>query len=263
MSSDITLCCSSWSYHRSFEAGQFTLPDWIRFCRSELELEAIEIESGHFPATTSKALTEIRKLIEDNQLSLADVTTFNDFGFVADEQNRSELDKVFHWIDIARELGSSLLRVFAGWPKGQRELQWNNMLDYLRRAANYAGERGITLVLENHNHGGFIRTAEDALCALQAVASPFLRLNLDTGNYIDGMVSIEKTVHLARHVHAKLLQLDGAGREIHIDHARVLELLRRAGYRGFFSAEYEGDEAEQSAVPRGLRYLRNVLSEKA
>ncbi|RMF83270.1 MAG: sugar phosphate isomerase/epimerase [Nitrospinota bacterium] len=256
----VKLSCTSYSYHRAFAARKFTLLEWITFCGQTLCLEGVEIESGHFAATTPAALKEIKKALVDQHLTLACVTAYNDFGYELVAQNERELDAVKRWIDIALQLGSPLLRIFAGWPHGDRETCWAIMVEYVQRATAYAEEQGVTLVIENHNHNGFLRTSADVKRLFDAIRSPWLRLNLDTGNYLDGLPSIERTAPLALHVHAKLLHLDEEGREVHIDHARVIEILRRINYRGFVSVEYEGEEEEETAVPRGIRYLRGLLA---
>lgn len=253
------LSCSSWSHHRSLESGAFTLTSWIEHCARDLKLDGVEIEDKHFASASPEALKSVHALIANQGMVLANVTTFNDFGNEEEQKNAAELDKVKRWVDNARTLGCASLRVFAGWPKGSRQSAWDRMIPWLARAAEYAKTQGATLVLENHNHGGFIQTSQDTLRALRQVDSPHLRPLLDTGNYLDGMTSIAQVAPLAAHVHAKLLKLDPAGKEVNIDHAAVFKLLRQANYRGFVSVEYEGDEPEARAVPRAIAHLRELL----
>lgn len=255
------LSCSSWSYHRSFDDKQFTLLAWIEFCALTLGLDGVEIEDKHFQNTNPQTFKTIKTAIADQGMALANICTFNDFGHEDKKQNEHELDRVKRWVDHSLELASPSLRVFAGWPPGDRQTAWGRMLEYLNQSAEYAERQGITLVLENHNHGGFIQTSEDTLRAINAIDSPCLRPLLDTGNYLDGLTSIEQVVHLTPHVHAKLLQLDDEGKEVDIDHAAIINLLHEANYRGFISAEYEGDEDERTAVLRGIQYLRQLLSQ--
>lgn len=259
----LKLSCSSWSHHRAFDAGAFTLVSWIEHCAKTLGLDGVEIENKHFKRTDATALSSVRQGIANHGLALANVTTFNDFGHESNRQNQRELEGVKRWIDHALTLGSPSLRVFAGWPKGERTSAWERMLEYLAQATEYAKRQGLMLVLENHNHGGFIQTSEDTLRALAAIDSPYLRPLLDTGNYLDGLASIEKVIHLAPHVHAKLLTLDAAGREINIDHAQIVEWLAQRHYDGFISVEYEGTEDEQAAVARGVDYLKGLISQYA
>jgi sugar phosphate isomerase/epimerase len=104
-----------------------------------------------------------------------------------------------------------------------------------------------------------VQTADDVRAIFDAVASPALALLLDTGNYLDGLASIRRTAHLARHVHAKFRQVGPDGRDRLGDHEVVIDELRRAGYQGCLSIESEGEEPPESAVPRAVAHMRRLL----
>jgi sugar phosphate isomerase/epimerase len=133
------------------------------------------------------------------------------------------------------------------------------MIVSLRALCLEAERRGVRLVMENHNHGGFVQTAADVTAIFEEVGSPALGLLLDTGNYLDGLASIAPTAARAWHVHAKFTRVDGDGRDPGIDHEAVLSLLRGAAYTGAISIEYEGAEPSRTAVPRALQYLSQVV----
>jgi sugar phosphate isomerase/epimerase len=113
--------------------------------------------------------------------------------------------------------------------------------------------------MENHNHGGFVQTADDVLAIFDAVGSSVLALLLDTGNYVDGLASIRRTAGLARHVHAKFRQVGPDGQDRLVDHEAVVGELRRVGYQGCLSIEYEGEEPPETAVPRAVAHMRRLL----
>ena len=133
------------------------------------------------------------------------------------------------------------------------------MLAALRHVAGLAQAAGVRLVMENHNHGGFVRTADDVDAILDAVGSPSLGLLLDTGNYLDGLAAIERTARRAWHVHAKFTRVLQDGRDARVDYAAVIPLLQAAEYDGSVSIEYEGPEPSREAVPRAMAYLRRVI----
>src|SRR2546430_1044657 len=118
---------------------------------------------------------------------------------------------------------------------------------------------GVQLVMENHNHRGFVQTGSDVLAIMEAVGSPALGLLLDTGNYLDGLASIERTARLAWHVHAKFTQVLEDGRDARVDQDAAVAVLRKVGYKGYVSVEYEGAEPGATAVPRALTYLRSLV----
>ena len=71
------------------------------------------------------------------------------------------------------------------------------------------------------------------------VNHPALGHLLDTGNYVDGWPSVERTADLAVHVHAKFWQVALDGAEPSIDYPRLIAMLRRRSYAGWISFEYE------------------------
>ncbi len=89
------------------------------------------------------------------------------------------------WIDTAARLGHDLLRITAGSPASRGDEPAAVLVDRLiapmRRAADFAGERGVRLALENH---GDIRV-EDILAIFEGVDRPdVLGVCLDNVNLI-------------------------------------------------------------------------------
>jgi sugar phosphate isomerase/epimerase len=256
------LGCSSESYGQALGAGRLTLVDFIRVCGEDLGLRAVELEDAHIGEPTAARLAQLRAAAERCGVEIVNIALMNNFGVADDATRQAEEARTARWMGAARELRTRFLRTFAGWPEGERAARWPAMLAALRAVAARAERAGVQLVMENHNHGGFVQTADDVLAIFDAVASPALALLLDTGNYLDGLASIRRTARLARHVHAKFRQVGPDGRDRLVDHDAVLAELRGAGYQGCLSVEYEGEEAPERAVPRALAYLRRVLSDR-
>jgi len=253
------LGCSSESYSQALGAGRMTLVDFIRTCGEELGLQAVELEDGHIGDPAPARLGELRAAAERHRLEIVDIALMNNFGVADDDKRRGEEARTSRWMAASHELRSRFLRTFAGWPEGERAARWPAMLRAMRTVTASAEQARVQLVMENHNHGGFVQTADDVLAIFDAVASPALALLLDTGNYVDGLASIRRTAKLARHVHAKFRQVGPDGRDRLVDHEAVIAELRQAGYAGCLSVEYEGEEPPESAVPRAVAYMRRLL----
>jgi len=255
----VYLACSSESYTKEIDAGHLMLEDWFRLCAEELGLRAVEVEDKHVGAPTPERLAGLRAAADRYGLEIVNIAFMNNFG-VADAARRvGEQRRTVAWMDASKQLRTRFLRTFAGWPEGDRTSRWPPMIAALREVAREAERCGVRLVMENHNHGGFVQTSSDVQAIFDAVGSRALGLLLDTGNFLDGLRSIERTAHLAWHVHAKFTKVLADGRDARVDHDRALELLGAAGYRGCVSVEYEGDEPGRTAVPRALAYLRDVV----
>src|SRR5215831_15990717 len=157
------LGCSSESYSQALGAGRLTLVDFIRICSEELGLRAVELEDGHIGEPTAARLNELRTTAERHGLEIVDIALMNNFGVADDDKRRAEEAKTARWMAASHQLRSRFLRTFAGWPA---------MLSALRAVTAAAQQARVQLVMENHNHGGFVQTADDVLAIFGVVSSP-------------------------------------------------------------------------------------------
>ena len=257
------LACSSESYGKELDGGRLTLAEWLRLCAEELGLTAVEIEDRHIGAPSPARLGSVRVAAEHHRLDIVSIAFMNNFGLADAARRAREYQRTLLWMDASKELRTNFLRTFAGWPEGDRLDRWPDMIAALRAAADEARRRGVRLVMENHNHRGFVQTSSDVEAILSAVASPALGFLLDTGNFLDGLASIARIAGAAWHVHAKFTRVLPDGRDARVDHDAAIAILRKAGYAGCVTLEYEGDEPSATAVPRALRYLRHLIARSA
>ena len=252
------LACSSQSYEADLDGG-LSLTEWLRFVAEELGLAGVELEDKHIGAPTEERLAELRGACERYGLTVVDIAFMNNFGLAEETRRQAEEARTLQWMAVSQRLGARFLRTFAGWPEGDRNARWPGMISALRSVCGAAERRGVRLVMENHNHRGFVQTSADVTDIFDAVRSPALGLLLDTGNYLDGLRSIGLTASLAWHVHAKFTSVGADGRDPGVDHDAIFPLLRTAGYAGWVSVEYEGAAPSRTAVPRALAYLRQAI----
>ena len=257
--SAVYLGCSSQSYDDEIGAGRLPLPEWFRLCAAELGLRAVEIEDKHLGEPKPARLLELREAVARHGVEIVNIALMNNFGVDGERRRRAEERRTVDWMQVARDLGARYLRTFAGWPEGDRDARRPGMIAALRAVCAQAEVLGVRLVLENHNHGGFVQTAADVDAIFREVHSPIIGLLLDTGNFLDGAASIAKTAARAWHVHAKFTRVGPDGRDAAVNHSEALGVLRRAGYAGCVSIEYEGPEPSRAAVPRIVSHLRTVL----
>ncbi|MEW6201401.1 MAG: sugar phosphate isomerase/epimerase family protein [bacterium] len=255
------LGCCSWSYHREFEAKRMNIFDFMGVCAAELKVDGVEITGDHLDSLGEDYLRAVTRTAVDLHLTISAITMSNDFGLPTETERDRELEKVERAVAAAKEIGAPILRIFAGWPTENKNKEWDEMVRCMKIACLLAEREGVVLAVENHNSGGFIQTAADVHRLIKDVDSEWLRLNLDTGNYLDGFESIEKTLIYAVHIHAKMLDIAADGTDTTTDYADFFSLLSSINYRSFISLEYEGEEDETTAVPRGIGYLKNLIKE--
>ena len=197
-----------------------------------------------------------------------------------------ELADLKRGVDIALELGTDILRVFSGSAREgvsqEQGMDW--ILEGLSAGAAYAASQGVTLALENH--GKFAGRSDQVRDIIDAVASPALRVNLDTGNFLpvgqNPTVAAEDLADLVVLAHLKDMRqrapatrramsspirtgellltgsVIGAGL---VDLAAIRAVMDGAGYDGWWSLEYEGAEEPlaEVGVPRSLANARKLL----
>jgi sugar phosphate isomerase/epimerase len=93
---------------------------------------------------------------------------------------------------------------------------------------------------------------------MREINSPWVRVNLDVGNYVQPNIyeGIEASLAYAPHVVAKIHQLSPQGEELEFDYDRIFSILKRHRYHGFVTVEYEGKTDELASVPKALDMLR-------
>ena len=121
-----------------------------------------------------------------------------------------------------------------------------------------AEKEGVMLALENH--WGLTTRPENLLRIYKAVKSPWLGINLDTGNFPgDPYAGIERLAPHATIVQAKTYYGGGEWYTLDLDYPRIARILRKAGFGGWVSLEMEGKEPPDTAVPKSLTVLREAF----
>jgi sugar phosphate isomerase/epimerase len=107
------------------------------------------------------------------------------------------------------------------------------------------------------NHWGLGLTPEGVLRVVRAVDSPWLRVTLDTGNFLED--PYDRLAQLAADtvlLQAKTYYGGGSWYTLDLDYARIAKIMREAKYQGWVSLEYEGNEDPATGVKKSLGLLR-------
>jgi sugar phosphate isomerase/epimerase len=225
-------------------------------------LDAIEPTSYYFPEpVTAEYLQRFRRRAFLLGLDISGTAVGNTFTHPPGPQLEKEIAHVKKWVDHSVALGAPVIRIFAGnLQKGTAETDARKWaVDAIQQCCEYAGQHGIILALENH--GGIVTTAEQTLAIVKEVRSDWFGVNLDTGNFrgTDPYRELEQVAPYAVTVQIKT-EISPNGQRREADLARQIDILRKAGYRGYIALEYEGKEDPKTAVPRYLATLRKLIS---
>jgi len=187
--------------------------------------------------------------------------------------------KTLNSIDTAYRLGIPTMRINTGrWgtSKNFDELMANKgiepnlpghtdeegfgwVIESIERLLPRAEECGVVLGLENH--WGLGRTAAGVMRIVEKIDSPWLRVTLDTGNFLeDSQAQMERLAPACCLVQAKTYDGGGKWYTLDIDYAWVARLLASHGYQGWISLEFEGQADPEVAVPASLARLREAFA---
>ncbi|HEV2495988.1 MAG TPA: sugar phosphate isomerase/epimerase family protein [Terriglobia bacterium] len=251
--------CCAYSYRKYLEHGPMTMEDFIRK-GVELGLNGVDLTVYYLKSTDPAYLTSLRHLAFKNGMPFSG-TGCGASMVQADKAKRAEvLEQIKHWVDATDRLGASHLRIFAGrLPAGatvDQGVAWS--VEVMKPASDYAGARGITLGLEDHE--GITERAETALEILHRVDSPYAGINLDISNFNaksteEQYAQIKACVPYATHSHVRD-RFSNSQEPIDLD--RVWRLFAEGGYKGYMSAEYEGEEDASTGVPKLIARMKSL-----
>ena len=253
----LTGCCA-YSYRELLKSGKMTMEEVIRQA-VELGIAGVDMTAYWFKSTEPAYLASLRRLAYKNGVCFSGAAT-GASTVQADAGRRAQvLEEIKKWIDVTESLGAPHLRIFAGkLPPGatvQQGLQWT--VEILKVACEYAAKKGITLGVENHE--GITQNADVCIELVHRVDSPCLGINLDITNFIatpqaDAYAQIEASLPYATHSHIRDIFENGQA----VDLDRVWRLFARANYKGFMSAEYEGEEDPLTGVPKLVEKIKTL-----
>jgi len=251
--------CCALSYLRHFNAGTMSMEDFIVKC-TELGVQGVDVTTYWLKSTEPEYLASLRHLAFKNGIPLSGVAIRTEMCQAGGALRAEEVRKIQQWVDVTEMLGSSHLRVFGGsLPNGAKQAQgiaW--VAECMKPACDYAGKKGVTLGIESH--GGITARAAMILEILRKVDSPFAGVNLDISNFEaksdeEMYADVEACVPQATHVHVRDV-FSTSQRPIDLD--RVWRLFAKGNYKGYMSAEYEGEEDPMTGVPKLLDKIKTL-----
>lgn len=278
------LSISMWSVVSAVRQGRIDLSGFIEFAARQQENGARGVELlDYFWTDRGAEMGKVKQQIADAGLELAVYSIGNDFFQPERSVWEKQLADFKTGIEVAARLEVRTLRVFSGNAKPGYSFDdgfaW--IVDGLAAGAHYAETHDVTLALENH--GLMAGRSSQVRRVIEAVGSPALRANIDTGNFLlvnqNPTEAAQELAALAALVHLKDFRrarpdetahiykaLDGApftGAVVgqgEVDLAAILKILGDAGYTGWLSLEYEGgDDPLTVGVPQSLQAAQKLL----
>jgi len=273
------IAVSTYSFWRFQENAKLPIETCIRSA-AEMGFDAVEILEMQMDSADHGYLQTLKREAFLCGLSLCGLSTHQGFVSPDAEKRKANIAKTIASIELAYQLGIPTMRVNTGrWgtSKSFDELMKNRgiepplpgysdedafpwVIESLEQCLGAAEKCGVVLGLENH--WGLGRTPEGVLRIVNAVNSPWLRVTLDTGNFLeDPYDRLAMLAPQTAFVQAKTYYGGGIWYALDLDYPRIAAILRQHRYRGFISLEFEGHEDYQTALPKSLAVLRSAFTD--
>ena len=271
---------SMWSYVAAWQRGEMDIPGFIREAK-RLGVDGVEL-LDYFWRDRDAELPAAERALAETGLPVGVYSVANNFALPDPAARAVQIQSVREGVDNAVHFGAHVVRVFAGNP--QPDIGLSDAFDWIvssfREVVGYAEERGVTLALENH--GALAGRSDQVALILDAVGSPALGANPDTGNFLlvhdTPHDAVARLSHRAAMVHFKDFKLmpdgydgpaytavDGlkfAGTAVgegDVALADCLASLRAAKFDGWVIVEYEAPEDPRTGVPRSVANAKELL----
>lgn len=150
------------------------------------------------------------------------------------------------WVETCAALGIPNIRFDAGGFQASHKVPITRAIDLnieiykriLAPACQQASECGVKIGVENHGYF----TADITVLTKMLAAIPHLHVTCDLGNWpfesrLDDIKAIAGRVNF---IHAKTHVFSDDGEEKNIDYGAIADIMRDAGFEGWWSIEWEG-----------------------
>ena len=240
------------------------LTDFAAMVVEKFGIHNIEPLSAHFPSTEPAYLDELRRAVEQAHAHIVNIPA--SVGASLYDSDPARRDKAVagsrKWVDVAVAVGSPSIRVHVQGARGAAP-DVGRASESLKQVAEYGAAKNVMINLENDD-----LVSEDAFFlvnVIDTVNSPWLRGLPDFGNSMmkgDEDFNYRAMEAMFRHAynisHVKDSEVDN-GKVFRVDMAKTFGIAKAAGYRGYFSMEFEGQggpyEGTQKLLDESLKDL--------
>jgi sugar phosphate isomerase/epimerase len=248
----------------------------------ELGFDALAIETKR-PVASPLDLTKtdrdrIRRTAADQNIPLCAIESMSNFAGRYMEDRENNLAMMRMTLELAKDLGVDLVKIFAAWPGiindeeavamyGEYERgnyykrlfpadlrRWNRCVQGIREVADMAAEIGITLALQNHAPV-LSKGYEDTLTMMQEVNRKNVKLCIDVPLFYERQTeeyiheAVQKCSDYLVHTHygawnfsqnknGEIIQDPSPSTGNLVNYAAFIEELHNIGYKGYLTSEY-------------------------
>lgn len=282
---------STYSLQQALDRKELTVPDAIRWIADQGGEHVEIVPMGFSLIDNPELIDEIKAVAKEAGIDISNYAIGANFAVQEDaEALEQEIQNVMRHVDVAAALGVKLMRhdvAFRPAPEGtvaQFEIDLPVLVKACQRIADYAADFGITTSVENH--GYYVQSSERIQRLLHETARSNFKTTLDVGNFLcvdeDPVSAVKNNIPYASIVHAKDFYWrpsyrnpgEGWFQTSHgnylrgaivghgdIDMPEVFRVLKKSGYDGYISVEFEGMEDCKTASRIAMDNVRRLWEE--
>ncbi|WHX26245.1 sugar phosphate isomerase/epimerase family protein [Virgibacillus halodenitrificans] len=273
---------SMYSVNSTIQKEDWSTIDFINYAK-EISLDGVELLDMYWKDKDTE-LEEVVAKLKELQLPVSAYDVTNNFVKESAKARSLEVEKINDGIEVAKKLGTKVVRVFCGDLHG--DLTYEDGQDWivegLTRSAEKAEKEQIYLAIENHGLLAGKSTQVEEI--IEKVNSPYVRATFDTGNFLlvheDPENAFDRLREKIIHIHFKdfrekkpdestkgfrstkgvelIGSVPGDGQ---VNLSYIVNGLKEINYQGWLSIEYEGKDDAKTANEEAVRRLRELLEQ--
>jgi sugar phosphate isomerase/epimerase len=259
----LKLALNSYSFNTPLMAGTMKLEQVIDYCAAN-NIDGADLTGYYFPGypavPSDEYLYRLKRQAYLNGVTISGTGVRNDFASPDAAARGRDIAMVKDWIEAGRKLGAGFIRVFSGTavPKGftfDQVLEW--MVPAFQECAACGRDHGVIVALQHHDD--FLKTSDQVIRVVKAVASDWFSVVLDVGSLRQGdpYEEIARLVPYACTWQIKETVWYGT-KAVPIDLPRLRGIIEKSGYRGFLPFEALG-RGEPAVVTAFLEKVRKAM----
>lgn len=263
------LSLAEWSLRQPIRKGAMTNLDFPRVAKEFYGIEAVEYVNQFFvdKVNNQAYLKELKQQADDlgvtNVLIMVDLWDYPTAS--PDESVRiKSAEQHYAWIDAAHTLGCHGVRINAnGYDGKSMEEAADLFVDTLVRLSDYAKERDMNIMVENHggysSNGKWLATVMEKAGRDNVGTLPdFGNVRTARGEEYDRYQLVEELMPYAKGVSAKSQEFTRKGQEVNMDYERLMNIVKAAGFDGYVGIEF-GGKLEEIHKKDGVMLTKKLL----
>ena len=244
-----------------------------------LGLEGVDILHRQMESEDNAYMQQLKKRAFEAGIDLISLSIHQDFVWPDAAERQKHIDHTLKCIELAYKMGIPCIRLNSGRWKTIKSFDdlmaargmepiiegyaeddgFNWCIDSIEKCLPKAEECGVILALENH--WGLTSSPEGMLRIKNAIDNDWLQFLADTGNFLEEPYDkLEKIAPQTCFVQAKTYYGGGKWYTLELDYERIVRIFKNAGYKGYISIEFEGEEDPETGMAKSVAMLRECIN---